>query len=214
MLIVFVSLLFINSQITTTKPKTTSTAPPAFQIPSYFQQINQSQLPSNALAVPYVNQTDKPYCGPASLTMVLRYWGYNVSLQDVANAVYNSSISGTTTGAMLSYGSNFSNLTFSQGFGFLPQGVDNSAISSLQSCINAGVPVIVEQNFTLSSNSMHFRVVIGYTNDSIIVQDPDLGLCSVSNTNFMALWQSSQPYADWGMMIMPKYSWKYNGVNW
>lgn len=127
--------------------------------------------------------------------MVLQYWGYNVSLQDVANKVFYGNE--TTMSSMVGYESNFVNLSIQKA----PNGLFyinktqtlifnafTGNISMLKTYVDNGVPVIVCQNFSFTDTTGHFRVVIGYTNQSLIVIDPDYGRYQISYDNFVALW--------------------------
>lgn len=195
--IIIIAFFLLNpSPVYTPKVQPTpvpTVAPVQVYLPSGLEDI--TTLPANTLNLTYINQGDEPYCGSACLTMVLNYWGYNVSLQTVTNAVFNTTGNNMTmVSTILSYGANYPNLTFSSFTG---------NITLLQNYIDWGIPVIVCQNMTAQIPEWHFRIVVGYNTEGFVVIDPDFGQCLINYSNFATFWQQSDTITNSSLAIYP-----------
>lgn len=134
------------------------------------------------------------YCGPASLSTVLRYWGKDDQNQEaIGKHVYDSKISATNGADLLVYARNigFSAYSF------------NGTISNIKQLLWQGLPIIVLQNTSKSDSSGHFRVVIGYDEeaDSMFIFDsyqPDQE--KISCKEFASLWSAR---GNWGLLVIP-----------
>jgi len=117
--------------------------------------------------VPYVHQNDTYWCGPASLTMVLNYWGVNVTQQEVAAEIYDPATNLTYISEMKSY---------PQQHGFNTEEL-NGSLTHLKRWIKKGAPLIVLQKFSLQNAYGHYRTIVGYNdeNELVITFDPSLG---------------------------------------
>ncbi len=91
------------------------------------------------------------YCGPATLAMVLRYYGHDVTQEDIGKVIYDHS-SGATNGADM--------LLYSRERGFAAYSW-NSSVSDVKKKLAAGFPVIVLQQNSLEDISGQYRVLIG-----------------------------------------------------
>ena len=102
-----------------------------------------------------------------SLTMVLNYWGLNITQAEVTSNVYDKTANTTYTNKMSSY---------PQTIGFNPVAI-NGSILFLKQFTDAGFPLIVLQNATISTSITHYRVVIGYDDSKnwIVTDDPYYG---------------------------------------
>jgi predicted double-glycine peptidase len=195
-IIILSVVLFMSSPVYPPKIQATpvpTVAPPEVYLPSGLEAI--TTLPANTLNVTYINQGNGNYCGPACLTMVLNYWGYNVSLQNMIKAVFNTTGNNMTMiSTIVTYGTNFPNLTFSSFTG---------NILMLQNYIDSGIPVIVTQNMTVQNPIWHFRVVVGYNNQGFVVDDPYYGQCLITYSNFDVFWHQNNTIINSTLAIYP-----------
>ncbi len=151
--------------------------------------------------VPYVQQTDTYWCGPASLTMVLSYWGANVTQEEVAGEIYDPATNITKISEMKAY---------SQELGFETEELIGS-INHLKEWINRGRPPIVLQKFSLQNPYGHYRVVVGYDDEKklFVTYDPIVGSdYEILYGEFVDLWEPGSTFStlNWTLMIFPKDS--------
>jgi predicted double-glycine peptidase len=133
--------------------------------------------------VPYVLE-EPHWCGPACLSMVLRYWGLNITQQEIAEEIYDPESQGTATEFMA---------TYARERGFEVEDFHGS-IDDIKSWLRDGVPLIVIQKFVVMSEDLHYRVVVGYNESSqtIITYDPEEGQnYTLTYTTFSDLWETS-----------------------
>ncbi|MEM2922408.1 MAG: C39 family peptidase, partial [Candidatus Bathyarchaeia archaeon] len=149
--------------------------------------------------VPYINQGNTYWCGPTSLSMVLNYWGYNITKEDIASQIYDPQNRLTT----------ISNMTlYPQALGFDTADFAGS-ISYIQLYIQKGIPLIVLQKFSLQNSYGHYRVVVGYNseNKTIITLDPAMGKDYVLSYDiFVELWKPGSTFStyNWTLVITPR----------
>jgi hypothetical protein len=149
--------------------------------------------------VPYSNQDDPYWCGPASMSMVLGYWGTNISQGDIAAEIYDPGSRITLMTDMVSY---------PMTFGFKSQDFAGS-IHDLKTWVDNGVPVVVLQRFSLEDPYGHYRVVVGYNDSSamIFTFDPKKGInFTISYPEFAQLWQPGSTFwtTNWTLAITPE----------
>jgi len=150
--------------------------------------------------VPYIRQADPYWCGPASLSMVLNYWGYEINQSEVAAHVYNPK-------SKLTFISNMTE--FPREIGFYSEVVSPANIGLLKSYLHEGIPLIVLQKFSYENTYGHFRVVIGYNDKerTVITHDPILGEnYTLSYESFSKLWQPGSTFTtvNWTLIIVPE----------
>ena len=124
--------------------------------------VDLSTLPQRiTLNVPYVKQ-EYNYCGPASLSMVMAYYGSPVSQDVLGSDIVGSE--GSTSGDLL--------YKFEQ-YGFAGA-VINCEIGGLLELVSEGKPIIVRILNDVGSNG-HFVVITGYDIASglLYLNDPD-----------------------------------------
>lgn len=109
--------------------------------------------------VPFYPQ-EAHQCGPASLSGVLNYWGVEVSPEEVAGQIYSASARGTLGIDMVFYARQ-KGLSARQYAG---------GLEDLRASIDAGRPLIVMvDNGFWVYQANHFMVVVGYTENGLIV---------------------------------------------
>lgn len=122
--------------------------------------MNESPYPENFHMenVPYKYQNENNWCGPASLAMVLSYWGVYVSQETIADSVIN-----------LDNLTKCENLAkYAENFGFNTSD-GTTTIEELKENVSNGYPIIVlQRDFPVN----HFRVVVGYNEENIITHNP------------------------------------------
>lgn len=127
----------------------------------------------------------KPYkqsasylCGPASLKIVLLYYGINQSEKIIAQQT-------NTTSKM---GCRYQNLIeYAKKLGFNAYSKDNFSIKDLESLINKKIPVIVNW-FSLKGEG-HYSVITDITNDKIMYIDSYNGkIMKIHKRDFLFRW--------------------------
>lgn len=170
-LIVFTSLLLIGSLAQA------QVAPKSYQI----QGVNRIKQMTN-------------YCGPASLTMVLRYWGQDIDQQTVGKYVFDKSCNATDGADMLLFAREEGYSAYSW----------NSGINDVKQVLSAGVPVIVLQQNSIYDTSGHYRVLTGYDDKTseFSVADPYYGnITHLSYSRCQRLWKSM---GYWALLVVPR----------
>lgn len=112
-------------------------------------------------SVPFVKQ-DTQYCGPASLSTVLSYYGDPVDQHAIGHAVYMKKINGTLI-------TDLQNFAGSRGF---KTKIGQGSIQDLKSLIlqNRPVIVLVDFGFWVMSTS-HYLVIYGFNGEGFIAHD-------------------------------------------
>lgn len=102
-------------------------------------------------------------CGPASLKMVLEYYGVVVSEAVVARAAGATRTKGISKNGLIKAAKHF---------GFKVFAKERSTFRELGSFLRKGVPVIVDW---FSESEGHYSVVIALDGKKITLMDPELG---------------------------------------
>ena len=104
------------------------------------------------------------FCGPASLKMVLVYYGIEKTEDEVADLI----------GATREYGCDpIDIVSAAEKVGFSAQYKERSSIEEITSFIDQKIPVIV-QWFSPEENG-HYSVISGYEGDNLVMVDPLTG---------------------------------------
>ncbi len=127
------------------------------------------------------------YCGPASLKMVLNYYGRDKSEEEIAVQCKRDPDLGTTDIALKQVAENY-------GFEVIIQ--DKASFDDLKHWLDRKVPVIVNWFTRGRSNYSdsevpdgHYSVVIGLDANNIYLQDPEIGnIRTISRDNFLKVW--------------------------
>lgn len=111
---------------------------------------------SHVLSVPFVKQQRK-HCGPATLSMVMQFYGRNAMQSEVADAVFDEAKLGTFQTDIVAY---------LRSQGFIPY-VLPPHMSHVIQALADGYPVIVMQNLGFNGvggvlAKWHYAVVVGY----------------------------------------------------
>lgn len=126
---------------------------------------------------PY-KQSASYLCGPASLKIVLSYYGINKSEKIIANQTKTTSKLGCAHQNLIKY---------AKKLGFKAYYKDNFSIKDLESLINKKIPVIVDW-FSLKGEG-HYSVITDITNDKIIYIDSyDGKMMEINKRDFLFRW--------------------------
>jgi len=113
------------------------------------------------IQVPYFKQKKSYTCGPASLKMVLKFFGKNLNEDTIARKLKTSK-QGTSHREIID---------FARQNGFYCYVHENSTIHELRHFINLGLPVIVNY-IEPKDNEGHYAVVVGFKKNGLILNDP------------------------------------------
>jgi uncharacterized protein len=136
---------------------------------------------------PFQETLHASMCGPASLKMVLAYYGVEKSEAELAKLCSTDADLGTTDVGIKSA---------AESLGFTVEIHNNSTLSDIQKWLDKKVPVIVNW-FTRGRTDYdvsevpdgHLSVVVGLDGEHIYLQDPEIGeLRQISRNDFMRVW--------------------------
>ncbi|MEK7078010.1 MAG: cysteine peptidase family C39 domain-containing protein [Patescibacteria group bacterium] len=126
-------------------------------------------------------------CGPASLKIVLDYYGINLSEKKLVGLTRTTKKLGTNDKGIVNA---------AESLGFRTQIKNKSGLDDIEKWLKKGVPVIVNW-FTRGrsdySNSEvadgHYSVVVGLDDKYIYLQDPEIGtMRKIEKDDFMKVW--------------------------
>jgi len=151
--------------------------------------------------IPYIQQAETYWCGPASLAMILSYWGASVTQEEIAGEIYNPAINMTYISEMKAY---------PQDLGFETQELIGS-IGNLKEWIRRGRPPVVLQKFSPENTYGHFRIVVAYDDEKelFVTYDPVIGSdYEIVYSEFVDLWKPGSTFStfNWTLVIFPKDS--------
>jgi uncharacterized protein len=127
------------------------------------------------------------YCGPASLKIVLDYYGVQKSEKEFAERCGRDSELGT---------SDILIKRAAKSYGFNVEIKNKASFTDIQKWLNKEVPVIVNW-FTRGRKDYdnsnvpdgHYSVVIGLDNKNIYLQDPEIGAVrTIKKNDFLRVW--------------------------
>lgn len=155
-----------------------------------FKSLDQAN--SYFIDVPFIKQ-EKNLCGAASLAMVLRYWGENISQYFIADRIYDKSKKGIESEALRSFAEE-------KGFlAFIYQG----EIENIKESIKKGRPLIVAVSADALSG-FHYLVIVGFDEDRslIVANDPySEKLKEMESEEFIKRWKESN---SWTLLVLPQ----------
>jgi ABC-type bacteriocin/lantibiotic exporter with double-glycine peptidase domain len=127
------------------------------------------------------------YCGPASLKMVLAYYGTEKDEEEIAVKCGRDPNFGTDDKCLKEA---------AEGYGFKAEIQNEASFEDVQNWLDKKVPVIVDW-FTRGRSDYddsevadgHYSVVVGLDAENIYLQDPEIGkLRTVDRDDFMRVW--------------------------
>ena len=136
---------------------------------------------------PFQETLSGGYCGPASLKMVLEYFGESHSEEEIARRCRRDSKLGTNDTAIAKA---------ARSYGFEVGIKNNASFTDLGRWFKKGVPVIVNW-FTRGRSDDgdsevpdgHYSVVVGLDEKNIYLQDPEIGaLRKLKRDDFLRVW--------------------------
>jgi len=124
------------------------------------------------------------FCGPASLKMVLSYYGTEKTEDELADLM----------GATREYGCDpIDIVSAAEKVGFSAQYKERSSIEEITSFIDQKIPVIV-QWFSPEENG-HYSVISGYEGDNLVMVDPLTGsFRKIASQDFLNRWFELDSY--------------------
>lgn len=141
--------------------------------------------------VPFIDQP-AGYCGPATLTMVLRWAGQQAVLDEIAPEVYTPGMKGSLQMDMISA---------SRRHGMMA--VPIKGLPSLLQEVKEGHPVIIFENLGLSwAPQWHYAVVLGYDlpDQKIIMHSGHEAFKHWDMSHFERSWMLGDY---WGLVVLP-----------
>lgn len=145
--------------------------------------------------VPFIPQ-EEYYCGPASLTMVLRYWGVEADQDEIASELFLESIRGTL---------NFDLEFYARRRGLHAQSFQGT-LEGVKGELRRDRPLIVFQDLGLGPYSVpHFAVLIGYDDrrEVVILHSGTTANHVLPYREFLRTWERRQR---WTLLITPAAS--------
>ncbi|MDD5145941.1 MAG: cysteine peptidase family C39 domain-containing protein [Candidatus Pacebacteria bacterium] len=120
----------------------------------------------------------KGFCGPASLKIVMDYYGVHVSESRIAKIARASREEGSTAKGLIAAANYFGFNTFLK---------DSSTLADIKSFIKKKIPVIVDWFY---EDGGHYSVVADIKRDEVLLFDPALTSCKrkMSKEIFMRVW--------------------------
>lgn len=150
-------------------------------------------------SVPFEECAANNYCGPAALTMVLNFWDGKRSFnqREVASQVFDAHSQAT-------YGSEL--VLYPRTKGFVSYS-SRGCLRQLREIVAEGIPVIVLMKTSRQVEKGHFRVVIGFDDDSrvLIFHDPYFGdRVAMGLEDFESLWDlGKRRQTRWMLAVVP-----------
>jgi tetratricopeptide (TPR) repeat protein len=142
--------------------------------------------------VPFVEQTEKGYCGPSALAMAMRSAGEMITPEALVPEIYSAEKKGSLPAELIST---------SRRHGFLAVQIDG--LAGLLKEVAAGHPVIVFENLGLSWwPTWHYSVVVGYDlNEQEIIRHSGSDAFKHQSLNYF---ERSWKLGDyWGLVVLP-----------
>ncbi len=144
------------------------------------------------LDVPYVEQETNG-CLQASVTMILQYYGLNISLNEVDNNIGQSD----GLGNLVKLPDYLETIGFKMEYKKL-------TIAEIEDILQENKPILAIQYFSLTDSDFHYRVIRGYDDKGIITNDPIIGEdYKISYSDFVNLNQNNSPECN-SFIILPE----------
>jgi len=141
--------------------------------------------------VPFYSQRTYQ-CGPASLAGVINFYGYAVTPDQIAKAIFRDNIKGTVTLDMVLY---------VREKGFSARWYSGTA-NDIQCAVDGGVPLIVTIDVGFANlRKYHYMVVIGYGQKGVTVNSGKAREKLMRWDKFLPRWQGTKC---WTLRIEPE----------
>lgn len=136
---------------------------------------------------PFQETLHAGYCGPASLKMVLDYYGLEKSEEEIAEMCERDEKLGTNAESLKKA---------AESHGFVVEIQNEAGFEDIQRWLDKKVPVIVNW-FTRGRSDYddsavpdgHYSVVIGLDEENIYLQDPEIGtMRTLKKDDFLRVW--------------------------
>ncbi len=183
--------------------------------------LNDDEISIIIPSVPYHQQINGYYCGPAALEMIMDYYGPDIPQEEIAEVARTYIEFGGTYTWELRRAAHFSDLSYSNGLaidgtikgyserklGYISFDGNLNNASCLKYLIDCGYPLLVITSSDPSHTAYHFRVIIGYTLNpdgsirEFILNDPWCGPNYIMPYEyFVDLWTS---HVNWTLFVSP-----------
>ncbi|MDW7973604.1 MAG: C39 family peptidase, partial [Thermodesulfovibrio sp.] len=121
-------------------------------------------------------------CGPASLATVLNFIGIKIHPEEIAKEIYSETARGT---------SDFDMILYIKKLNLKPL-IYKGSLEDLREKIKSNKPVIVMVDEGLwFYKKYHFMVVVGFTDDSLIVNSGQKRHEKINNSDFIKKWSKT-----------------------
>jgi predicted double-glycine peptidase len=148
----------------------------------------KTNTPKKLLPVrPFQETLNAGYCGPATLKIVMDYYGVIKSEKEVAKRCGRDSRLGIN---------DISIKNAAENYGFKAEIKNKASFNDIQKWLNKGVPVIVNwftrgradyDNSEVSDG--HYSAVMGLDRQNIYLQDPEIGtMRTIKRDDFLRVW--------------------------
>jgi len=120
--------------------------------------------------MPFYDQGNSNGCGTTSLSMIFRYFGIDISREEIDNAIRRTDLSlGSTPGDLIEY---------ARSHGLAAEGYNNGTWEQMKSLIDQGVPCMA--SIDNGNGGRHLIVITGYETgadgkERVLYHDPELG---------------------------------------
>ena len=149
---------------------------PELQLDSEIEQLDEVDY--IYLDVPYEKYAGANWCLPASGAMTFKYFGENITQQQIANVVITDGV-----------GSVYKMIKYAKDLGFEAK-YNYITIEDIKNLLKEDVPIIAIQNYSLTLPYSHARVIIGFDDEKqeVITNDPTAGKdYKISYSDFLDL---------------------------
>lgn len=146
---------------------------------------------ASAVDVPYYGQERWNWCGVAVIQSVLEYYGAIDPQTEIAGKMGYNIIPNRPT-LPINRMKDYFKYNYGLDVNLYHTTTDNKSMAALRHyVIDEDIPVIVLQQKYIGSSKGHYRIVVGFEEDKVIVLDPVSGLLFIPENDFLALWQAN-----------------------
>ncbi len=147
---------------------------------TYFYQAESIPKKASVIKdIKFYKQEKNEWCGPAVLQMVLHFYGIDEKQEIIAAGVFDEKEKVVKLSEMVFYPQSKGLKSYSF----------KGNLNDLKELISRGIPVVVFQKASKEINKGHYRLLVGYYQDRIMLADPLLGNnIFVKEKDFLELW--------------------------